>query len=161
MRSSKILWKLLTTTQLQKDNLPAPVRIPPRLRYRLTYRQRHCQPKNGYVTPTQKPTAHSRDSNANYRSFISIGCCMSRKRRAGSLDKGSCDSKIRKQCASQRLNVRCCPLHGDLSMIVSIASHSAPWDLLFVGLHLICVRRRLLGRVMLRYRITTSSLSFS
>jgi hypothetical protein len=100
MRSSKILWKLLTTAQLQKDNVLAPVRIPQRLRHCVTYSQQHCQPKDGCRTSTQKLVAHGLDPDAVYRSFTPINysiCSMSRKRRADSLDEWSRASKIRKQ----------------------------------------------------------------
>jgi hypothetical protein len=96
-RSTKTLWKLMTTAQLQRDNVPAPVRIPQRLRYNLTFDQQHCQPRHGCCKSTQKLLVTDREPEAIHRSFTLINCCMSRKRRADSLDEYSRATKIRKQ----------------------------------------------------------------
>jgi hypothetical protein len=96
-RSSTILWKLMTTAQLQRDNVPASVRIPPRLRYNLTFDQQHCQPRHGCCEVTKKLLATEREPTAVHRSFTPISCCMSRKRCADSLDECSRATSIRRQ----------------------------------------------------------------
>jgi hypothetical protein len=97
MRSSKILWKLLTAAHLQRDNVPAPLRLPRRLRHCPNSDQQDHKRRHECCNSTSKLLATNREPNAVYRSFTLINCYVSRKRRADSLDECSRARKIRMQ----------------------------------------------------------------
>jgi hypothetical protein len=84
LRSLKILWKLVTTAQLQRDNVPVPLRPPPKSQTGSTrvHKLTHTIPV--YYKPTKTLRKTKRESVNLRCSAPSISDRVSRKRRAGS-----------------------------------------------------------------------------
>ncbi|KAF1831992.1 hypothetical protein BDW02DRAFT_605194 [Decorospora gaudefroyi] len=95
-RASRILWKLLTTEKLQRDNVPTAERISQRLQYDLTCSPRLHKTRPGAKTSMQPTLASGLGSVAACSAHTPIDSCVSRKRSADSQDDGSHVNKVRK-----------------------------------------------------------------
>ncbi len=86
-RSSKVYWIPVTTKQLQRDNVPVPLRTSAKLRPDRSHRQKLTQAISACYNPTTTLLETEQKAAATCRSPSSSGCCTSRKRPADSLDE--------------------------------------------------------------------------
>lgn len=103
VRCAKILWQFMTPEQLQKPNVPIPVRAPQNIRSPLACFHDHPRSQIGKCEHMHKALPFNKEDTTLYKTLDS-DCRPIRKRRAGLAEECSLAKKVRKLETGVTLN---------------------------------------------------------